>query len=406
MVYQNKLIFNPASASVMHIDLNSCFASIEQQANHLLRGTPLAIAASSKSYGVVLAPSIEAKQWGIKVGMNVAQAKQLCPWLVVKLADPNKYRIVNQQFHKLLSQYTSHLIPKSIDEFVLYLRDFPAYNRGVVNIAKEIKSRIKQEIGDWLRVSIGISTNQNLAKLASNLNKPDGLDIIDHRNFQEIFKQVQLRDFSGINYRNEARLNRVGVFTTPQFHDASVQKLKSAFQSVLGQYWYTRLRGWEIDDVSFTRRTFGQSYVLPRSMKEDEWLPILAKLVDKGTRRMRAKRFHAYGVHLSLRFSDKSYWHKGKKWQELVSDPRDIYKRALALYQNFAPHKPVKKISVTCFDLEESAGQLTLYRDLIRQNNLIQAVDDLNDKWGSYTVSSARLLGTRTYVHDTIAFGK
>lgn len=405
-IYHHSLPFNPAPPSVMHIDLNSCFASVEQQANPLLRNKPIAVAAYAKPYGCILAPSIEAKEWGIKVGMTVKEGREICPWLIVKESDPNKYREVHSRFENLFGEYTSHLISKSIDEFALYVRDYPVYKRGVVKVAKEIKSRIKEEIGDWLRVSIGISTNQILAKLASGINKPDGLDVIDSTNYLQTFDKLALKDLCGINYRNEARLNGVGIFSLTDMYSASIQDLKSAFQSVLSRYWYTRLRGWEIDDVEFARRSYGQSYVLPRAMEESSWSPILAKLIEKASRRMRRAGYKSRGVHLYLRYSDRTSWHKSHQFRESLFDPRDIYNLTISIHREYAPKKPVKMIAVSCFNLVEENHQLTLFDDFLKKTKLIDSLDTINNKWGEYTVTSASLLGSETHVRDAIAFGK
>lgn len=407
MVYlTSKTDFNTTIPSVMHIDLNSCFASIEQQANPLLRRNPLVVAARKQDYGCVLSPSIEAKDYGIKVGMTVAQARRACPWVIVKEADPPKYRYVHAKIQKILESYSDHLSSKSIDEFVLYFEGYPSQDKGLENTGQEIKYRIKEEVGDWLRVSIGISTCFILAKLASGLHKPDGLDILDHHNYKKIYQNIKLRDFCGINFRNQKRLNRVGIFTGPDFYNASLQDLKSAFQSVLGRYWYTRLRGYEIDDIIHHRRTYGQSYVLPRPMKEREWWPILAKLVEKGTSRMRKDDNLARGIHLSLLYADKSHWHQSQSGAEYLFDPRDIYKKLLTLYQVYAPKKLVKKVAYSCFNLEKSIKQLTIFDDILKKRSLIKSQDQINQRWGDYTLTSGALMGSQDHVRDAIAFGK
>jgi len=386
----------------MHIDLNSCFASVEQQANPFLRNKPVAVVHSLAPYGCILAPSVEAKLWGVKTGMTLGEGRELCPFLLSHVADPDKYRFVHAQFANLLSCYSSHLIPKSIDEFCLTL---PAKSDSS-QIAREIKARIKSEIGDWLRVSIGVSTNQFLAKLASDLHKPDGFDVIDYSNFLTVYDQVTLTDLCGINLRNAARLHRVGVFTVPQFYHASPQTLISAFQSILGRSWHTRLRGYEIDDVQFGRKSFGQSYVLPRAMELNEWRPILAKLVTKAARRLRANGFFAQGLHLSLRYADHTHWHTGHQTQTLLFDDASLISLALSLYHQLAPHKPVKKIAVTCFALTRDHGQLNYLTSSLKQKSLVSSLDRLNDKWGSYTVTYGSLLGSEAHVGDAIAFGK
>ena len=409
------LAFNISEPRVMHIDLNSCFASVEQQANPLLRDKPVAVVASVAPYGCVLAPSVEAKLWGVKTGMTLSEARLLCPWLIARLADPDKYRQVHAQFAKLLDDYSPHVISKSIDEFVLTLPQIQGFNPRQIyqtqglnpcKIATDIKSRIKTEIGDYLRVSIGVSTNQILAKLASGLHKPDGFDIIDSSNFLDVYSKIDLQEFCGINVRNEARLHRVGIFTPIQFYLADIQTLKSAFQSVLGRYWYTRLRGYEVDDVEFERRSYGQSYVLPRPMKYEEWRPILAKLIAKAARRLRSSGSYATGVGLSLNFGDHTSWHTTHKGSSLMMDDASLLTSALNLLQRTDLCKPVKKIAVTCYGLAVDSGQLSCLVDTIKQKSLIASLDKLNDKWGEYSVTRGSFLGSEGHVRDAIAFGK
>jgi len=394
--------FNPAPPTIMHIDLNSCFASVEQQANPLLRDKPIVVVAYTKSYGAVLAASVEAKLYGIKVGITVAEARELCPFVIVREADPPKYREVHARFGKLLNDYSDHVIPKSIDEFVLTLPTIQGFNPCMV--AQEIKARIKSEVGDWLRVSIGVSTNQILAKLASGLHKPDGFDILDSHNFMDIYNSIDLQEFCGINRRNEARLHRVGIFTPVQFYQSDIQTLKSAFQSVLGMYWYTRLRGYEVDDVDFKRRSYGQSYVLPRVMVLGEWRPILAKLIAKAARRLRATGNFATGVHLALQYGDHTSWHTSHHLKVQIFTDADLLASGLALLPTNL--KPVKKIAVTFFGIEKDNGQLTCFQDLTKQKLLVKSLDNLNNKWGEYSVTYGSFLGSSGHVRDAIAFGK
>lgn len=386
----------------MHIDLNSCFASVEQQANPLLRNKPVVVAAYAKSFGCILAPSVEAKLYGIKTGMSVKDGLSLCPFLIVREADPPKYRIVHAQFAKILDDYSDRVISKSIDEFVLTIPE----KADPSLVSREIKSRINSEIGDYLRVSVGVSTNQILAKLASSLHKPDGFDIIDRSNYDEVYGRVKLQDLCGINVRNEARLHRVGIFTVSQFYAADIQTLKSAFQSVLGRYWHTRLHGYEVDDVEFERGSFGQSYVLPRAMAFKEWRPILAKLIAKASRRMRASGYVAGGIHLSLNYGDHSSWHKGQMTHNLIFDDVSLLTLSLSLYEKFAPHKPVKKVAVTCFGLSRDDGQLSCLVDTVKQKSLFKVLDQINDKWGEYSITQGSFLGSAGHVRDAIAFGK
>ena len=186
---------------MMHIDLNSAFATIEQQANPLLRGRPIGVCSYTTPGGIILAASYEAKALGITTGTPVWQAKQICKDIVIMMPDPEKYYYINSQLYKLLYSYTSDLTPLSIDEFVLdFSNSRTIHNKTLIKMAQEIKYRIKHEIGDWIRVNIGIGTNKFLAKTAAGLHKPNGLDVIDSHNLRKIYSTLALRDLCGINY--------------------------------------------------------------------------------------------------------------------------------------------------------------------------------------------------------------
>ncbi|OGE01464.1 hypothetical protein A2196_03120 [Candidatus Curtissbacteria bacterium RIFOXYA1_FULL_41_14] len=399
--------FNPKSPTLLHLDLNSCFATIEQQANPRLRGKPIAVAAYDSPAGCIVAPSIEAKKYGVTVGMRVRDGKMLCPHLIVLTPDPAKYRNVHLQFRKLLENYTDKAIPRSIDEFVLDLEGYPAYRKGMINVAREIKEKIKREIGGWLTVSVGISTNRFLAKVGAGLNKPDGLDVIDKNNFRDIYSKLSLVDLCGIKTRNAIRLNNAGVYTVLDFYKASVQKLKAAFGSILAYYWYVRLHGWEIDNVTFGRRSYGNSFALPKPLlRVEELAPILQKLTEKTGMRMRKAGYVARGVHLAIAYRDNSFWHKGVSLPDYIFDSRDIYKVAFKLL-NMSPYRsPVRNLAVSCFNLERVKNmQLSFLEDFDKKQKLVNAIDLINERWGNFVITPGGMLGTDNVVIDRIAFG-
>ncbi|HJX46191.1 MAG TPA: hypothetical protein VJ399_03445 [Patescibacteria group bacterium] len=403
----NNLTFNLKPPSIMHIDLNSCFATIEQQANPLLRGKPIVVAAYTTPSGCIIAPSIEAKKLGIKVGMRVKDGKLLYPELIVLAPDPWKYRNVHLLLRKIISDYTNNFTPKSIDEFVLKLEDYPAFDQGMVEIARKIKERIKNEIGECLSVSVGIAPNRFLAKVAAGLHKPDGLDEINKDNFLKCYSKLRLTDLPWIKLRNAARLNSVGVFSVLDFYRASLTTLKAAFNSITSYYWFLRLRGWEIDDVEFGRSSYGNSYALPKPLISGEELsPILAKLVEKMGTRLRYAGYKARGIHVSIIYRDWSFWHKGVSYLKVFFDSRDIYKEAYKILMSSPYKKPVRELAVSAFNLiKNPASQLNFFEDIVEKENLVKAVDEINERWGSFVITCARMLNARKDVPDRIAFG-
>jgi DNA polymerase-4 len=402
-----ELVFNPKPPTIMHIDLNSCFATIEQQANPHLRGKPVAVAAYNTPSGCIIAPSVEAKRQGVKVGMRVKDGKLICRQLIVLTPDPWKYRNVHLSLRKILSDYTSNFFPKSIDEFVLNMEGFPAYEKGIENVGTEIKKRIKEGIGEWLTVSVGISTNRFLAKLASGLHKPDGMDIIERGNFAKVYANLQLTDLPYVKKANAVCLNGAGIFSVTDFYNAPHWRLKAAFQSINSYYWYLRLRGWEIDDVEFGRRSYGNSYALPKPLVTMEELsPILSKLVEKMSSRLRLAGYLARGVHMAVTYRDGGFWHRGTSFPEYLFDTRDIYKRAYKILSTSPYKKPVRDMAVSTFDLKKKNDlQLALFEDIEKKDSLNVAVDKVNERWGQYAITPARMLTADDAVPDRIAFG-
>ncbi len=399
--------FTPKDPTILHIDINSCFATIEQQANPKLRGKPVAIAAYETDRGCILAASVEAKRLGIKTGMRVKDGKSIYPGLRILQPDPWKYRDVHLKLRNLLRTYTDNLNPKSIDEFVLNLEGYPAYRRGIVEIALEIKSRIKKEIGEWITVSIGIAPNRFLAKTAAGLNKPDGLDVIDKNNYIDVFTRLELTDLCGIKRANATRLAAHGIFNVLDFYNASARTLRAAFASVNGYYWYLRLHGWEPDDVVFGRHSYGNSYALPKPLSRlDELAPILYKLVEKTGRRLRKGGYKAKGVHVAVTYWDGSYWHEGHLTGKTLFDSREIYKEAYKILSRSPYQKPVAILAESCFGLTSSnISQTVLFDEGNYPERLTNALDNISDKWGDFSIIPAAMLGTGDYVPDRIAFG-
>ena len=397
------LSFNPAPPTILHLDLNSCFASCEQQANPLYRGKPLVVAAYATPRGCILASSIEAKRLGIKTGMRVADGQKLYPRLLVLSPDPDKYRHVHRCLRALISEYTHDFAPKSIDEFVLNLSG----HHNLPGIAREIKARIKQEIGDYLTVSVGISTNRFLAKLGAGLHKPDGLDVINLENHRRIYDSLQLVDLPGINQKYATRLYVAGIRSVSDLYAAPVHHLRAGFHSVTGYDWYMRLRGWEVDAVSFDRKSFGHQVSIGKTLITPAQInPLLTKLVVKVAARLRKHGYQARGIHLAVFYKDRSFWHQAFTLPGFIFDTADLYRAALHLLEKSPyPGLPLKFLSVTCFDLTRRDHlQLQLFTNTLKTDCLNQAVDTVNARWGAFSLTPARILGEGGQILDRIAF--
>jgi DNA polymerase-4 len=403
-------VINLAEPQVMHIDLNSAFATIEQQANPLLRGKPVGVCSYLSPGGIVLAASYEAKAKGVGTGTPIREAKELCPGMIFLMPDPEKYFYINARLYALLYQYTNDLVPLSIDEFVL---DFSTsrnlHHPSLVQVAKEIKRRIRSEIGCWMRVNIGIAPNRFLAKLAASLHKPDGLDVISHQNLREVYGSVGLRDLCGINYRFEARLNANNIFSPLEFLDAPLEQLhRQVFKSVSGYHWYHRLRGWEVDGIEYGRKSFGNDFAIYLATEDRRELSqLMMKLCEKTGRRLRKHGSHARGAQLWLLYEDRSYWHKSEKTRNILYSTQDIYAAMQRLF-NKQPHPgPVSKLGVSVFALEPThPEQLELFETSVTKHRRIAvALDTMNDRYGEFTLIPARMMQMEDQIIKRVPFG-
>ena len=401
--------FNTERPLIMHIDLNSCFATVEQQARPMLRGKPVAIVNRRTEHTAIVTASYEAKAKGVKVGMKLKEARILCPDIVALESDPSKYRYVYHKLLDIMRDYSAHVTMKSIDEGVIdfHQTSHDIAGRDLVEIGHEIKRRLKEEIGVWMRCNIGISTNRFLAKTAAGLHKPDGLDVITSQNIKEVLGELKLVDLTGIASRNEHRLNSVGIYTPLQFFDADPVTLKRiVFKSVVGEWWYKRLRGFEVDDVQTQLGRVGRQYVLERfDLTHEEIAQRLHHLCESVGSRMRTQKKAARGVYVYAKTLERGYWHSSTLSPLPFYSDAAIYTQALKLFQQ-APDG-IREIGVHCYELTElETSQVSLFADEItRERQMVDAVDGLNKRFGDRTVHSANTLQTGIYVSTKIPFG-
>lgn len=397
---------------IMHIDLNSCFSTIEQQANPLIRNKPVAVAAYTKQHGIVLAASYDAKALGIKLGTSVRDAQQIYPGIIILMPDPPKYRVAHRRFREVLLEYTSNVVPKSIDEFVIDFHGSEAVRQGrsMEEVGYEIKQKIKASLGEYVTVNVGIGSNRFLAKLAAGLHKPDGLDVLTADNLLETYRTLNLLDLPGINRRFKARLYAAGITTPYEMFQADGAFLKSqVFFSKLGHYWHLRLRGWEVDDREFERKSIGHQYALEQKTWDRDILRrLLMKLCEKTGRRLRGNGLTAGGIHLYLRFVNGQSWHRGFKTAHQLYATQDIYREVDRLLTG-APQFPdnVSHISITAFNLGPcNPEQLGLFDQAPSAlKALARAADSVNDRYGEFTVVPAIMANMDKTILDRVAFG-
>lgn len=399
---------NPATPLMMHIDLNSCFATIEQQSRPLLRHRPVAVVNRRTKHTAVVTASYEAKARGVKVGMRLRDAAILCPDIVALESDPAKYRYVYHKLIAIMQEYSPQFQMKSIDEGVINfsVTSRTIRERGVEAIAREIKQRLKDEVGCYMRCNIGIAPNRFLAKTAAGMNKPDGLTIIDNHNLREQLAKLELEDLTGIAHRLAKRLRQVGITTPLEFLDADATTLESiVFHSICGRQWHQRLRGWEVDDTVSELQNVGRQYVLDtKNLSYDAVLRRLHGLSEDVAAKLRAQHVWARGVRIYAR-GNKEKW----KAHRLVSQPFNNEAALFDIVKQLSKTMPLPtiEIGVTCYHLSPSpAPQATLFYEQDEKNEALTAsIDNINAFFGAHTIHSADTLEINRLMKRKIPFG-
>lgn len=409
------LDINPAPPEVMHIDLNSAFAMTEQQANPLLRGKPVGITNRLNNFAICITASYEAKARGVSIGTRVGAARQLAPGFVILEADPAKYMYVHSKLRQIFTSYSPVSYMKSVDEGIIDFKGMAPILKGrpLEDVAAEIKQRVRDEVGDYMSVNIGIGQNRWLAKVGASLFKPDGLFTIDKDNLLLVYAMLGLTDLPYINYRYERRLHEAGIYTPLELYNTSERVLsKQVFKSINGHHWYLKLRGYETE-VAFGMRTVGRSYVLEhRTDDPKEFATLLYKSCMKVARRLARFGLEARGLMLDLRFTHDpsqphSRWFLRHMYKSGASRGDELYARALELYAR-CPRRVIKYLGITTYGLRP-ALQLTqpsLFNDEeAKRWRLEKAINEVNDQFGELALAPASVVSSRNPMKDKIPFG-
>jgi DNA polymerase-4 len=416
-----KLTAAELGLNVLYLDLNSCFATTEQQARPMLRHKPVAIANRMAGNSALIAASYEAKAKGVKVGMRRREAEQLCPDIIFVETEPSKYIYVHNKLKSILKDYSPNICMKSVDEGLIDLTSAPIdiKTRPILEIAREIKTRIHTEIGSYMSCNIGLGANRFLAKLAAELHKPDGLDmIIVHNiligdkeipsNIREVFSHLKLTDLPGINVRMEHRLNTYRINTPLELLDAPEDVLRhQVCQSIEGTKWYERLRGIEVDEREDITKSIGRQFVLPPYTDNKTAELYLRHLCEDVGFRLRSQELFTRGVMVWFS-SPEGHFHKNILENRAHSSDQEITERAVKLFHGLIKTTtvPIRLIGVTLYKLTNvPEEQLTLFhKDEEKHQAAQDAIDKINKRFGTRTIHSAHTLGTDE-VKSKIPFG-
>ncbi len=371
----------------LFVDMNSYFASVEQQLRPELRGRPVAVVPMLVDTTCCLAASYQAKKFGVRTGTSVAEARRLCPAIRFVEARPEIYI---HHHHRIVAAVESCLpvtAVMSVDEMVCRLWGTDREPAHAEALARQVKQAIRTQVGEALQCSVGIAPNRLLAKTAAEMHKPDGLTLIGLNELPRRLYDLQLTDFYGIGARTKNRLERWNISTVEQLCQASEDQLCRALGSrVLGAAWWRKLRGEDVPEPPTQRRSVSHSHVLAPGFRCDDLARgVLIRLVHKLAVRLRHLRLWAKSVEVQISYLGSGYWRNFSHLSP-TQDTLTFIHAANDLWRRKPPGK-VLKVGVVFSDLtSERNTPGCLFEEDRQRNELSRAMDAVNDRFGAHAV--------------------
>jgi DNA polymerase IV len=418
----SRLDLPPRPLRWLFLDLNAYFASVEQQENPELRGRPVIVAPGGVETTVAIAASYEAKKYGISTGTPVWEARTKCPDLIVV---PARHELYVDYHQRVVTEIDRHIpITKvcSIDEVACRLLDNENDEDRVRALAARIKAGIRANVGESLGCSIGIAPNRLLAKLASDMMKPDGLVILKAEDLPQRLFELPLSAIAGIGAKMKMRLAKAGINDIEQLCARLPRSAGSAWGGTDGDRLWYLLHGVDLPEKATQMRSIGHSHVLAPRMRGAEAARLTARrLALKAAARVRRKNVHTRLLMLHARFEDG-----GGKWRASVklAPTQDSFRIVAALdilWRQFVTAAPdglcLRMVGVTLANLEAVQGeQGSLFASLspdhelarnVRTESLSHALDRINTRFGRNAVTLGPATGGRIdRVGTSIAFGR
>ena len=417
--------------SFLHIDLNSFFASVEQQLHPEYRGKPIAVVPTMADTTCCIAASYEAKAFKVKTGTQVGEAKKMCPGIILVEGNHTEYA----KYSAAISEAVELACPvshhPSIDEMVCELMGREQEPPRARKIALDIKQSIYRNVGEALRCSIGMAPNRYLAKIASDMQKPDGLIGLLPSQLPRAVAHLELRDLPGVGAKTEARLNKKGITTMEQLLALDRTGVHNLWGSVWGDRLYHWLRGGETGDdgatvMSDVQKSLGHSHVMAPEFRTDEgaW-SIANKLLHKAGMRLRMEKFYAGSMSVVVRYQltreqaermnskrhfsgiKQSGWGMEARFRQ-CQDTLTLLEMMRGIWRQRPVGEEYRRpffVGITLRELiPESEHQQELFGDPDNRTQLSATMDKLNLKYGHTTLHFGSMLPARESAPTRIAF--
>lgn len=401
--------FNHASPNIMWIDLNSAFATTEQQAHPHLRHHPVGITNRISPECCIITSSYEARACGVKTGMRRSEALQLCPELVLLESDPPKYRTVYAKLLNIMQSYSDQTEMHSIDEGLIDLNYTPYANDldKLVELGYTIKQRVRREIGDYITINVGLGPNGFLAKLAAGLHKPDGLDVITADNLVETYAQLELTKLTGIADRYAKRLRLSDIKTPLEFLLTDEAKLVEIFHGVVGSQWYRRLRGYEVDNRPTNITTIGRQWMVDHPTNDPEFInSCLHHLAEAVDIKLRYKHCSARGVGIYLVYQIGGVYKRKILADQPIRTDADIWRLLKSIADGRNQALNLRMLNVYLYNIiPTEQEQLILADQPLRPHQLTRTIDHINARYGTKTIHSAESTVGAARIQQKVPFG-
>ncbi len=422
----------PDLFAFLHIDLNSFFASVEQELHPEYRGKPLGVVGTMADTGALIAASYEAKALGVKTLTKVGEAKKLIPGIILVDGSHTVYSEFSHKIAAAVERCCPVAHTPSIDEMVCQLMGRERQPPAARQIALAIKQAIKDDVGSTLRCSIGMAPNRYLAKIASDMQKPDGLIGLLPSQLPRAISHLELRDLPGVGAKTGIRLNAKGIHTMPELLDLDRNAMHSLWDSVWGDRLYHWLRGGETGDdgapvASDIQKSLGHSHVLgPEHRSPEGSWAVAHKLLHKAAMRLRMEKFHASSLSVTIKY--KLTRDQAARAERLRKHSSGIQHAAWGMEARFrpcqdtltllqalqgiwkqSPSGPENQqpffVGVTLRNLiPDNEVPVMLFEEPGNRNQLSATMDKLNLKYGHTTLHFAGMLPARESAPTRIAF--
>ncbi len=375
--------------TIILVDMDAYFASIEQKSNPNLRGKPIGVVGSAERT-VITTASYEARAVGVRTGMNKYEAKKICPDLVFVTGNNRKYTYTCAVLSELYGKYTPEVEVYSVDEAFLDITDTGHLFGGPLDIAVELKREIKKRFG--INATVGIGYNKLIAKLATDISKPDGLRRITMDDVSEVLEDLPTDELWGIGRNLAKRLEQIGIKSCGDLGRASVTMLRSRF-GIIGER--LKAMGLGLDSTPVCTETedaksIGHSMTLPRdiiSMEDIE--AYIIRLSEMTGRRARRHELLGSVITVTVRYKSFETFSKRRKIRVFTNDTHMIYNISMEIIKSIRLKEAVRLLGVSISNLRASGGQPSLLQEYRKRNRLLETMDSVNNRYGENTLTWA-----------------